>query len=101
MLHLCKLQIAHQGQTVVEHPPLPQEKPMIPFHRDGLASLVLMQRVEELSYNDRDAEMWRKKREFSYGDQMEECLTSRTVPENTELLTPKSYFPNLMFSPAF
>lgn len=44
--------------TEVEHPPLPQEKPMIPLHRDGLATLVLMQTVEDLSYNHRNGEMW-------------------------------------------
>ena len=57
MLHLDKLQVAHWSGEV-EHPPLPQEKPMIPLHRDGLATLVLMQTVEDLSYNHRNAEMW-------------------------------------------
>lgn len=42
-LHLDKLQITHWVWTEVEHSPLPQEKPMIPFHRDALVTLVLMQ----------------------------------------------------------
>ena len=67
MLHLDKLQITHRVWTEVEHPPLPQEKPMMPFHRDALVILVLMQTVEDLAYNHRNAEMWWNKREFSYG----------------------------------
>ena len=64
MLHLDKLQITHRVWTEVEHPPLPQEKPMMPFHRDALVILVLMQTVEDLAYNHRNAEMWWNKREF-------------------------------------